>query len=393
MPTIATPPRPALDHEVDCFAVSAPGLEPLVHAELMALGIEGVAEPGGVAWRGPLDTVARANLWLRIASRVIVRLGEFRARTFFELERRARRLPWERFVRAGSPVTFRVTCRKSKLYHTEAVIQRLAEALERRVGASSRYATADEADDESEPGARGDQLFIARVFKDVCTVSADSSGSLLHLRGYRQAVAKAPLRETLASALLAASAWDGSAPLLDPMCGSGTIPIEAAMLARRIAPGLRRRFAFTEWPTLARATWASMREAAEREILPAAPAIIQGSDRDAGAVGAARANAERAGVAGDVEFTLRAISAIEPPRTIGALVTNPPYGIRLGDIDALRGLYAQFGHVARMKCPGWRIGLLSADPRLDGQLRLPLDERFRTTNGGIPVRALIGVID
>jgi putative N6-adenine-specific DNA methylase len=231
---------------------------------------------------------------------------------------------------------------------------------------------------------------------DRLTVSADSSGALLHRRGYRLAVAKAPLRETVAAAMLLGSGWDPSAPLLDPMCGSGTIAVEGALLARRIAPGLAhpraatRRFAFMEWPSFDEHAWRVDVERARALALPAAPAPIAASDRDAGAIAAAAANAERAGVPADIAFDVRALSAVEPPRGPGWLVTNPPYGERVGDRDRLRNLYAQLGNVARRKCDGWMLALLSSDPRLDGQLGIPLTESLRTSNGGIPVRLMVG---
>jgi putative N6-adenine-specific DNA methylase len=237
------------------------------------------------------------------------------------------------------------------------------------------------------------QLFVIRVFHDEFTVSADSSGTLLHQRGYRQAIAKAPMRETLAAGLLFAGEWTGATPLLDPLCGSGTIPIEAALLARRIAPGLRRSFGFQDWPSFDAGKWDRLRSDAAGAALPKAPIEIRGSDRDAGAIEAAMANAARAGVAADVAFSVRAVSALEErAETEGQIVTNPPYGVRVGEAERLRDLYAKLGQVLRAKCPGWRLTVLSANPRLERELRLVLEERVRTRNGGIPVRMLTGRI-
>jgi putative N6-adenine-specific DNA methylase len=243
-------------NQLDAFAVTAPGLEPLCAAELNAIGIAATAQEGGVAWSGDIGSIGLANLWSRTASRVIVRLGEFRARTFFELERNAKRLPWDGFIAPNGGVAFRVTSRKSKLYHSDAVAQRLAEAALRHIaGVRVEHASSD--DDDSDAADPPAQLFVVRVLHDVVTVSADSSGALLHFRGYRQQLAKAPLRETLAAALLLGADWGGDVPLLDPMCGSGTIPIEAARLARRIAPGRDRSFAFARWPCVAGARCSS----------------------------------------------------------------------------------------------------------------------------------------
>ncbi|HKP74588.1 MAG TPA: hypothetical protein VJT67_03550, partial [Longimicrobiaceae bacterium] len=243
------------------FAITAPGLEAVCTAELRALGIAVAPEPGGVAWEGSLADLHRANLWLRTASRVVVRAAAFRARTFIELERHARKVPWERWVAPGRAVRLRVTSRKSRLYHEGAIAQRLLGFIEEHVGGLGATSAAKGPEDEGDDGGDA-QLFVVRVVRDAFTVSADSSGALLHLRGYRQAVAKAPLRETLAAAMLLGARWQGDAPVVDPMCGSGTLPIEAALIARRIAPGLAtadrapRAFSFTAWPGHDAGAWA-----------------------------------------------------------------------------------------------------------------------------------------
>ncbi|HEX6910691.1 MAG TPA: hypothetical protein VF142_09850 [Longimicrobium sp.] len=386
---------PTHDERLPLFAITAPGLEPLAAAELRALGMDGGAEPGGVSWSGTAEQLYDANLRLRTASRVTVLAAEFRARTFFELERHARKVPWERWVAKGGAVGLRVTSKKSKLYHEGAIAQRVLEAIEHRVGAIAR---ADAGGDDEEGGdEQGDaQLFIVRFSRDACTIRADASGPLLHLRGYRQALARAPLRETLAAAMLLGSGWDDTAPLVDAMCGSGTIPIEGALLARRIPPGLAhptrepRAFAFTAWPDFDARLWRTVVDRAREEILPASPVPILGSDRDEGAIAAATANAERAGVADDVDFSARAVSAIEPPPGPGWMVINPPYGVRVGERDPLRNLYAALGRTLRARCPGWTLALLSPDAGLERQVGIPLEEALRTSNGGIPVRLAVG---
>jgi putative N6-adenine-specific DNA methylase len=372
------------------FAVTAPGLEPLCAAELKGLEVRCRVEDGGVQWSGSLESIARANLWLRTASRVLVRVAEFRATAFYELELHAKRIAWDRFVTAGSTVEFRVTCRKSKLYHSDAVAQRFAQAIERRLpgvriaNAKTSKSAADDDDDATENSDR--QLFVVRFLHDVCTVSVDSSGPLLHRRGYRQQVAKAPLRETLAAAILLGADWNGDIPLTDPMCGSGTIVIEAARLARLIAPGRDRSFAFLRWPEVDQQMWTKLVDQARAGELPSSPVEIVGADRDTGAVEAARANAERAGVAEDIEFRVQPISALSHAEAPGLLASNPPYGVRVGESDELRNLYAQLGNVARRQRPGWSLALLSADKRLEQQTRFAFEEQLRTRNGGIPVR-------
>jgi putative N6-adenine-specific DNA methylase len=392
---VSPPPRAGRKTEItwyDAWAIAAPGLEALLAAELKALGfIDATASAGGVAFRCDAYGLAKAQLWSRIASRVIVRLGSFHASAFHELERGARKVAWPRVIAPGRAVALRVTCRKSKLYHSDAVAQRVAEAIPRAV-AGVTFAAGAEVDSFAEDAEVREQLVIVRIDHDQCTISADASGELLHRRGYRLAVGRAPLRETLAAAMLASAKWDPATPLLDPMCGSGTIPIEAAMLARRIAPGLARTFAAEEWPELDLAAFTDARIATRARALPCAPAPILASDRDAGAVEAARANALRAGVGNDIEFSQRALSAVEPrdPGTRGLVIANPPYGVRVGEKEPLRDLFARLGQVARERFAGWQVALLSADKELEAQVGIRFDERLRTSNGGIPVRLVSG---
>ena len=383
----ATPAPPS---RLECFAAAAPGLEPLVLAEAQKLGLPVRAEEGGVAWSGDVRSVITANVGLRIASRVLVRVAEFDARSFIELERWAKRIPWALSVAPGATVRFRVTCRQSRLYQSDAVAQRLGDAVSRAVGGVRTEA--DSAGDD-EVLDRDATLFVVRFYRDRCTVSADASGALLHRRGYRQATAKAPLRETLAAALVAASGWDGIAPLVDPMCGSGTIPIEAALMARRIPPGAHRPFAVEQWPGVSAELSRAVRAELGAMALGAASGAIGGSDRDAGAIESARDNAARAEVASDVVFGVHAISAMPLPESErGWIVSNPPYGVRVGDSARVRDLWAQLGNVLRRRAPGWRVTLLSPDAALERQLQIPTHVVARTTNGGIPVRIVVGTV-
>ncbi|CAN5730280.1 RNA methyltransferase [soil metagenome] len=387
----------------EIFAITAPGLEAVCAAELAAAGIatDPHVDDGGVSWTGGARSLYRANLECRTASRVVVRAGTFRARTFAELERHAARIDWPRFVSGGRAITLRVTCRKSKLYHEGAVAERLENVLGAAVGARVERTTADDdADDGAGAGTTSPlvvpqlvpQLMVVRFMRDVCTISIDSSGTLLHQRGYRQALAKAPVRETIAAAMLLAAGWDGSAPLIDPMCGAGTIPIEAALIARRIAPGLAnadrtpRRYSFEQWPHFDASAWGDVVAAARALVLPSSQVPIAGSDRDAGAITAATANAERAGVAEDVQLRRATVTELDPPAHAGHVITNPPYGVRVGDARALLPLYAALGRVARERLDGWSVSLLVASPRLAGAMGLAFEELLSTRNGGIPVQ-------
>lgn len=386
------------------FTSTGPGLESIAAGELKTLGIRGRQEIGGVAFSADLQRLYEANLWLRTGTRVLVRLGSFHASSFYELERRAKKLPWAEFLPANGKVRVRVTCRKSKLYHSDAVGERVLSAI---VGSASRVIegytdpsetedavnadaseTADAPDHERTSVRESAQLFVVRIVNDECEVSADSSGELLHKRGYRQEIAKAPVRETIAAAMVLASGWKVNESLLDPMCGSGTIPIEAALIARKIAPGLRRNFQFMDWPGFDAERWNRVLEEARTAVTDFS-GEISGSDRDVGAVWASARNAERAGVAENVRFSPGAVSgsiaAIEDSaQRSGWILTNPPYGVRVGESDDLRNLYATLGSALKRK-PGWRLGVLTSDSSLVRQTKLSLKPRFSTSNGGIQV--------
>ncbi|MEQ1694089.1 MAG: hypothetical protein ABMA00_22560, partial [Gemmatimonas sp.] len=243
----------------DAFAIAAPGVASLLADELRALQVSiGEVSPAGVSFSATLEVLLRVNLWSRLATRVVVRVAEFTARDFASLEKHSTRVPWTTMIAPGASVRFRVTCRKSRLYHSDAVAERIGRAVVGAVPSVTIHGR--ERDDELSDGVADDgservtttavdsQLIVVRFEHDRCTISIDSSGDLLHRRGWRQAVAKAPLRETLAAAMLAACGWQGEVPLVDPFCGSGTIGIEGALLARNLAPGLTRRFSLERWP-------------------------------------------------------------------------------------------------------------------------------------------------
>lgn len=308
-----------------------------------------------------------------------MRLGSFHARALGELERKLGLLPWETWLASGTRVQARVSCHKSRLYHQKAIAERVVRA--------SGCAAAPPAGPDGEPDP-GTQLVVVRVLRDELTISVDASGEHLHRRGYRLATAKAPLRETLAAALVLASGWDPAEALADPFCGSGTIAIEAAMLARRIPPGLGRSFACERWPGWDAALVPALRTALRSAILPGAPAPILASDRDAGAIEAAAGNLARAGVAADVTLRRATISEFAPPAERGALVSNPPWGLRVGEARALRDLYARLGQVLRERAPLWSATLLLPRTPLERATELPWRTAYTTQAGGVAVRVV-----
>ncbi len=377
-----------------CFVTCAPGLEPVVAAELRGLGFSPLRpEPGGVELQADRNHLYRANLWLRTATRVQVHIAQFPAQAFYELERQARKIPFERFLAPGQPVRLSVSCHKSRLYHSGAVAERVLEAIERRVKRLGKAEVESGHEEEADEGS-GAQRFVVRIIKDRCTISADSSGEQLHRRGYRQAVSQAPLRETVAAAMLLALGYDGSTALLDPMCGSGTIVLEAGLIARKLAPGLRRSFAFERWPDHDPALWAQLKEKALQAALPAAKVPLVGSDHARASIAAALSNAERAGLSGDVRFEVKELSELADPGGPGGpglLATNAPYGIRVGEKEQLDGLYGKLGELFRHRLPGWKLGVLLADRKLEKALGVPVREKFETKSGGVRVRLVESV--
>lgn len=347
------------------YAVAAPGLEEITAGELRGMGARDiVVQAGGVAFGGSLE---RANRELRTASRVLKVLARGRAKSFAHLESVCQEVGWADYLCPGEPVRVLVTCRRSRLYHDKAVAERVSAIL-----ASGGFPAPTD-DDEQAPA----EVWI-RLFGDRLSVSVDSSGERLHRRGYRLDPWKAPVRETLAAGILLASGWDPKTPLLDPMCGSGTFPIEAALMALGRPPGEHRHFAWERWPCKAKGL-------ARRSVAPADSAKVEvpqivGVDRDPGAIAAARANAERARA--PIELACADIGDVGPtPGVPGLIVVNPPYGERhkrgRAAFRAVQSLVARFA--------GWSAVAMYAPP---GSLPRGWEPLLQVRNGGINVRVI-----
>ena len=364
------------------FAACQPGLEPLLAGELRALGLAGTAQRGGVEFAGDSKAAMRAGLWLGTASHVLVRFAEFGCRALGELQRKAAELPWNAWLRPQVPLEVHATTRGSRVYHTGAAAERIANAIAAALG-------------RTPPAAKPTDDPVARVHvrfrDDVCTVSIDAASTPMHRRGWRLDGRKAPLREDLAHALLLASGWQPGDALLDPFCGSGTIAIEAAGLAHGLAPGRLRPPPLHHLVAFDADAWEDVRQQAPARV---APAPIHASDRDAGAAEATTANAARAGVADAIDVRATALTAqpwlqgSAPPR--GALVTNPPFGLRVAKGGGLLPLYQTLGHRAGKLGPGWRVAILAHDVRLARRTGLPLQAAFTTRLGGLSVTAMVG---
>ncbi|MFN0192900.1 MAG: class I SAM-dependent RNA methyltransferase [Aestuariivirga sp.] len=354
----------------EVFLVAVPGLEEALRDEAAAKGFTDARRmAGGVAFMGTWRDVWRANLELRGASQVLARIGEFPVTHLAQLDKRARSFPWGEVLRRGVPVRVEASCKRSKLYHSGAVAQRIETAIREELGAPV--------------SADADIAIKARVESDLLTLSVDTSGELLHKRGAKQAMAKAPMRETMAALFLRQCGYTGSEPVLDPMCGSGTFVIEAAEIAAGLAPGRNRSFAFEKLATFDANAWAAMKAAPAR-VTPAF--IFHGSDRDQGSIAAAEANAKRADVAGFTVFERKSVSDIAPPDgPPGLVICNPPYGSRIGEKKPLFALYAALGQTLRERFAGWRVGIITSDAALARATGLPFKQSAPVLHGGLRV--------
>lgn len=356
----------AMKSPLEIFLVAPPGLEPFLAEEAAELGFAAVAPvPGGVTIRGDWHDVARANRELRGATRVLARVATFRAMHLAQLDKRARKLAWATILRPDMPFRVEVVSRKSRIYHARAAEERIARAIAETAGA---------------PLSRDAEIVVkGRIEDDLVTLSLDTSGAALHLRGHKEWVGKAPMRETTAAMILRACGFAGAEPVLDPMCGSGTFVLEAAEIAMGLAPGRSRDFAFEHLAVAVPPAGESAARATRWRF--------HGRDRDAGAIRGARANAVRSGVAEATDFDRAAISDLEPPPgPPGLIVVNPPYGARIGSRKALFGLYGALGAVLTARFGDWRLGLVTADDGLARATGLRLDGGAPIAHGGIRIR-------
>lgn len=374
------PPLEKSPPETTLFATAARGTEGALRDELRELGFRAVrAERGGVHFGGELAEGARACLELRTAIRVLYRLDAFPAPDGAALYEGVKAIDWSPYLTAQHTLSVRSVSRDSRLSHSQFVAQKTKDAivdqLRERWGARPSV-------DRADP----DLTLFVHVVRDLCTVYLDLSGESLHRRGYRAQAMEAPLKESLAAAILRLSGWDRERPLVDPMCGSGTIPIEAALWARRIAPGLlRERFGFERWAChdeASRRGMADLRAAALARILPTSTPIF-GSDLDPAALLVAAENARAAGVT--VTWSQRSVADLTPLSPPGMVVTNPPYGERLAGSDELfASMAAAMGRLA-----GHRIAILAGSPAIARAFHHDASRSLAVYNGDIECRLLL----
>ena len=377
-------PQPAErpDPMMNCFAAVPRGAEEIAARELEQLGLEEVAAGrGGVSFSCNREGLYRANLWLRTASRVLVQLAVFPCTTPEGLYAGVHAIAWPELITPDMTMAVDCSLRDSSLTHSgfvalktkDAVVDRIRETCGSRPNV-----------DTASPDVR----INVHLFRNVCTVSLDSSGDALDRRGYRLERTEAPLRETLAAAVVALTGWDGSLPLADPMCGSGTIPVEAALLAAHVAPGLKRSFGFQRWRDFDERVWKRLLKEAECGIRRLPAGLITGYDRDSRALVLAARNAAMAGFEGQLHFFHAALEAFKPEGDKGVVIINPPYGKRLGEEEELKELYCQIGDVMKKRCRGWTGFVLTGNLELAKYIGLKAARRYVLFNGPIECRLL-----
>jgi putative N6-adenine-specific DNA methylase len=370
----------SVQHKEHLFVSALPGLEPALESEAAALGFSPRRVEGWVELTGAEGLHQEANLRLRTASRVLLRLGRFAAPEAGALARGLEGLPLGRVWDGRAAPRLSVALHRAR-FKPEAVLAAAARAWGlREVGRAGAL---------DEEGSEGLTLLV-RVEGEACTVSADTSGEPLHRRGYRQEVSRAPLRETLAAGILTLAGYDGEEPLVDPMCGSGTFLLEGGWMSQRRAPGLQRGFAFERFPGFDASGWAGRRARAEAEALPAPRSVLRGYDVNAGALGTARRNARRAGVA--LALERQDVRTLVLPEELGRglVVVNPPYGRRVGEAGELPGLYRALGATLRRAFKGWRAAVLVPEEAgLVRALGLAQARSLPVRNGGLRCRLLL----
>ncbi|MGB0959250.1 MAG: THUMP domain-containing class I SAM-dependent RNA methyltransferase [Halocynthiibacter sp.] len=359
------------DTDFEIFLTVPPGLEPTLLEEVRARGFASPEQiKGGVVIRGGWPDVWRANLELRGATKVLARFWSFRAFHLAQLDKRARKVPWHDILPKNEPVRVDVTCFKSKIYHAGAATQRIEKAIAEEHGATI--------------AGDAEIRIKVRIDDNMCTFSIDTTGESLHKRGHKEAIGKAPMRETLAALFLRRCGYTGTEPVLDPMCGSGTFVIEAAEMAMGLQAGRARAFAFEKLANFDAVAFEAMKKAPTG----ACDLTFYGRDRNQGVIGMATANANRAGVGEICNFDTHAISDLKRPEgPAGLVIVNPPYGGRIGNKGQLYALYGSLGKVLKAQFSGWRVGIVTSEAGLARATDLTFVETSPPiSHGGLKIR-------
>ncbi|MDD4802954.1 MAG: class I SAM-dependent RNA methyltransferase [Syntrophomonas sp.] len=362
-------------NKFDLIATTAFGLESVVANELKNMGYNDLQiQNGRVSFQAGADAIARCNLWLRSADRLLLKMGEFEARTFDELFERTKNLPWTSWLPATAEFPVEGKSIQSQLFSVsdcQAIVKKaIVEKMKTKY--PCRWF--------KENGPR--YKIQVGMLKNVATLTIDTSGAGLHKRGYRKLAGEAPLKETLAAALVYLSRWKADRPLIDPCCGSGTIPIEAALIGRNIAPGLNRGFASEKWPELPANIWHTAREEARDSILNHQALGIMGFDVDNTVLDLARYHAKMIGLNDILSFQRQDISDLRSKYHYGYLITNPPYGERLAEKPEVERLYRKMG-IVMDNIPTWSFYILSSHQQFEKHFKRQADKKRKLYNGRI----------
>ncbi len=366
------------------FATCARGIEPVLAGELRDLGAADIeVGRGGVHFAGDQALLYRANLWLRTAIRVLRPIHQATVTSPEELYDAVQTVDWSRYLTPDHTLAVDCNVRDSQITHSKYAALKTKDAIcDQFVACRGRR-----------PSVDVDQPMVGlnlHIYRDEAVLSLDSSGESLHKRGYRPILTKAPLNEALAAALVLLTGWKGDTPFDDPLCGSGTLPIEAAWIAVRRPPGLTRRlFGFQGWMDFDIKLWTELRDEARRGVLKQLPAPILGSDVRRDAVAFAVSNARAAGIGHLLHFEVKDLRDFRPPPgPPGTILCNPPYGERIGEEKELKGLYKTLGEIFREHCAGWQTFVFTGNAALARQIGLTPAEQVPLFNGKIPCRLL-----
>lgn len=361
--------------KLELIATATFGLEAIVKREIEALGYKILqSEDAKITYMGDERAIVRSNLWLRCADRVLIKMGEFKALEFEDLFQQTKALPWEEWIVPDGKFIITGSSVKSKLFSVPACQSVVEKAIISRL--SESYGI------EEFPKTGAEYKVKVTLLKDRATLTLDTTGPGLHKRGYRVQMTAAPIKETLAAAMVSLSFWKAGRLLVDPCCGSGTIPIEAAMIGRNIAPGISRSFVSEDWEAIPTELWKEERKAAFQAIDSDAELEIYGYDIDERAIEAARENAIEAGVDDCIVFRQMDMQKLESGgRESGIIVTNPPYGERIGEVKEIEKIYAKYGSFFKEN-PTWSLFMITTDKQAEEKtLGRPADRRRKLYNG------------
>jgi putative N6-adenine-specific DNA methylase len=377
------------------FVAATPGLEALCLEELKSIPLSTATLSmvrGGIEFEGRLQDCYLANLHLRIANRVLMRIAGFKASNFSSLEKKLASVPWELYLSRGTMFEINTSTKHSRLYHKDAIDERISTSIANREGLIEFH-------QGSAPHITASQQIFVRVVDDRFTISLDSSGELLHKRGLKEHNARAPIRETIAAAALRMAGYNGNEPLLDPMSGSGTFSIEAAMLATKTPPGLYRDFAFMDWPCFGPERWMHLKKESEKEIIDLKPFLIIASEKDHRLYAALKErtvnfNPSRSITVINMDFfdmKSKDLPVMFNTRQTGLVIINPPYGIRLGTKSKSREIFRNIIKKLGSDFKGWRYALFVLDQNLIREV--PFERTsILLDHGGLKLVLLTGTV-